>query len=168
MTAERITRIDGIVHFLGKPLPPGPWHAEPDHVDFEHEGLSCILHRGPSGAWCGYVAVPPSHPWHGKGYDDVRSADGDWVSVHGGLTYADKCQGSICHVAKPGEPDDVWWLGFDCAHHLDLGFWDLADMGGRPSRVDHPELGWVSSYRSVDYVRRETLKLAEQAKAVSP
>lgn len=164
MTTERITRIDGVCHFLGKPLPPGPWHSEPDHVDFEHEGLACILHRGPSGAWCGYVAVPPGHAWHGKDYGEVESSNPD-LRVHGGLTYSDKCQGSICHVAKPGESDDVWWLGFDCAHHLDLGFWDLVDMGGAASRVDHPEFGWVASYRSVDYVRRETMKLAEQAKA---
>lgn len=93
----------------------GPWLNEPDRVEWrmpELPGLVCLAARGPSGSWCGYVAVPPGHPLHGKGYEDVS------CSVHGGLTFADRCQpgGLICHVPAPGEPDDVWWLGFDCAH----------------------------------------------------
>src|SRR5690606_18441494 len=27
---------------------------------------------------------------------------------------------SVCHVADAGEPDHVWWFGFDCAHCDDL------------------------------------------------
>lgn len=41
------------------------------------------------------------------------------VKVHGGLTFSDKCGGHICHAPKPGEPDNVWWFGFDCAHAFD-------------------------------------------------
>jgi hypothetical protein len=131
----------------------GPWHDEPDHVDFEHAGLACILHRGPAGAWCGYVAVPPGHPWHGKGYDCE-------VDVHGGITYAQKCQGDICHVAKPGEPDDVWWLGFDCNHHGDLDLQKVTEYG-RGNAFD----GYFHlEYRTVDYARRETQRLANQAR----
>ena len=26
----------------------------------------------------------------------------------------------ICHIPDQGEPDDVWWLGFDCLHGGDL------------------------------------------------
>src|SRR5215510_304522 len=26
----------------------------------------------------------------------------------------------ICHTPSPGEPDNVWWLGFDCCHLGDL------------------------------------------------
>jgi hypothetical protein len=96
---------------------PGPWQDEPDRVLFEAHGFPCLIVRVPhSGHLCGYVAVPPGHPWHGKGYDDVRTKDGEWPDAHGGLTYAGACSGTICHVPKPGEPDDVWWLGFDHAH----------------------------------------------------
>lgn len=43
---------------------PGPWQDEPDHVEFEHAGLPCILHRNKhvTGAWCGYAVVTPGHP----------------------------------------------------------------------------------------------------------
>ncbi len=57
------------------------------------------------GHWCGYAAIEPGHPWHGRHYDDVPA------EAHGGLTYSDRCTGSVCHVPKPGEPDDVWWIG---------------------------------------------------------
>src|SRR5437899_2549525 len=92
---------------------PGPWSKEPNRVQFTHAGLDCLLHRGGLAAWCGYVAVPPGHPAHGKGYDDIP------VEVHGGLTYAEPCQGHVCHTPRPGEPEDVWWLGFDCQHFMD-------------------------------------------------
>lgn len=68
------------------------------------------------GTLCGYVAVPPSHPWHGVPYDNID------VSTHGGLTYSDSCDddGPICHVPSPGESDEVWWVGFDCGHCYDV------------------------------------------------
>jgi hypothetical protein len=123
----------------------GPWQTEPDRVEFEHSGLPCLLVRGPLGGWCGYAAVPPGHPLHGTPYNDVD------VEVHGGLTYADRCQGHICHVPKPGEPDEVWWLGFDCGHYTDL----LPGMTKYNFNQD-------GTYRDVDYVRAETERLAEQ------
>ena len=39
------------------------------------------------GSLNGYLGVPPSHPWYGQHYDDVRVGD-EWVTVHGGLTYS--------------------------------------------------------------------------------
>lgn len=157
---------NGLPKILGieqREVAAGPWHDEPDHVDFEHAGHACILHRGPAGAWCGYVAVPPGHPWHGKG---TSWSDGVDADVHGGITYAAKCQGSICHVAKPGEPDDVWWLGFDCNHHGDLDLQKVTEYGS-----GHAFDGYFTlTYRTVEYARRETERLAEQArsKAVTP
>ena len=95
----------------------GPWQAEPDRKEWKDPatGLPCLAHRNEGdGNWCGYVAVAPGHPAHGKDYDDVAA------DVHGGLTYAGKCSGHICHVPAPGEPDNVYWLGFDCHHWNDL------------------------------------------------
>jgi hypothetical protein len=135
---------------------PGPWQDEPDHVDFEHAGLPCILHRNGGGAWCGYAAVPPGHPAHGKEY----GGDID-VTVHGGITYGEGCRGSVCHVPKPGEPDNVWWLGFDCGHAYDLAPGDEAHFRALGLSV----FPGYKTYRDLAYVRRETERLAEQLAA---
>ena len=100
----------------------GPWDGEPDKVSWTDTatGRPCLAVRGPVGAWCGYVAVDPGHPLHGRDYEVPN------VDVHGGLTYADSCQErateaeGVCHVPQPGQPHDVWWFGFDCAHLGDL------------------------------------------------
>jgi hypothetical protein len=103
--------------------PRGPWDDEPDKVQWPDEAtaLPCLIVRNHYGALCGYVGVPPDHPWHGKHYDD----DAVMVDVHGGLTFSNSCSeeaedDSICHMPAPGEPDNVWWFGFDCAHHGDF------------------------------------------------
>lgn len=128
---------------------PGPWHDGPNHLAFEHAGMPCIIHRGPVGAWCGYVAVPPGHPWHGKEmFDDALDA-----RAHGGVTYTNTCSGEVCHVAKPGEPDDVWWIGFDCAHSGDLSPSDTRLYGFS-----------YGVYRDQRYVTEQTKDLAEQAR----
>lgn len=145
---------------------PGPWQEEPDHVEFRAHGFPCILHRQPTrGHWCGYVGVPPGHPWHRKSYAGGCDENGTYipsgidVDVHGGLTYAEKCAGAICHIPAPGESDDVWWLGFDCAHSGDLS-------PGGVVRDAMLGLDWSSGneiYARESYVRRQTEGLARQA-----
>lgn len=130
---------------------PGPWMDEPDKLQWtdEETGLPCLIVRNRMGALCGYVAVSEGHPDYRKPYDDVP------VDVHGGLSYADECQGSICHVPEPGKPDNVWWLGFDCAHGGDL----------TPSSRD---LGFSfdgDQYRDLAYVQSECRQLAAQLAA---
>lgn len=137
---------------------PGPWHDEPDKVEWRDAatGSPCLIVRGHLGAWCGYVGVDESHPWHGKAYshEDVE------VAVHGGLTFAGSCmkgapeERSICHVPLPGESDKVWWFGFDCAHGMDLMpmYKRLHDDG---------------EYRDMAYVRAEVAALALQLQAVA-
>lgn len=143
----------------------GPWDAEPDRVDFEHAGFACLLLRHPRmGHWCGYVGVPSNHAAYGKGYNDVE------VDVHGGLTYANQCSGRICHVPSPGMPDDVWWLGFDCAHAGDFSPSSNQFHGAYPwpiEQYDHEAStanpDWrIDKYRTVDWVRGETERLADQ------
>jgi hypothetical protein len=140
----------------------GPWDAEPeDKVEFRHADLPCLLVRGPAGAWCGYVGVPPDHPLHGKRATYEAECPVGNLSVHGGITYEAPCQvgGHICHVPAPGEPDDVWWLGFDCNHSGDVA----PKYEGFDSRLGKPT-GWGSlhEYRTRDYARRQTEQLAEQ------
>ncbi len=133
---------------------PGPWQDEPDRVEFEHLGFPClIIRQAHSGGLCGYVAVPPGHPWHGVDFAGCAS-DVEHPDVHGGVTYSRKC----CHVPKPGEPDDVWWLGFDHAHCDDLSPRDANDPD---SRTRHFE-----TYRDIAYVRQGVESLARQAAEV--
>lgn len=140
----------------------GPWKTEPDRKEWEYNGLSCLIVRVNShGALCGYVAVPPNHPWHGKGYDDLD------VDVHGGLTYAQPCTGAVCHVPKPGEPDNVWWLGFDHAHHGDLCpgrqlSRDRSHTFGPGRNEDDGSFPDRGVYRDMSYVTDQVELLAQQ------
>jgi len=138
--------------------PSGPWDGEPDKAQWPDEatGLPCLIVRNRMGGLCGYVGVPSGHPWHGKHYDDVTP----YPDVHGGLTFSDRCQpengrgeARVCHTPAEGEPDDVWWLGFDCLHYQDA----------YPSQSEY---GYVSSeevYRTIGYVREQVTGLAAQA-----
>ncbi len=126
----------------------GPWVGEPDRVEWRipgtMHGLVCLAVRGPNGSWCGYVGVPPGHPAHGQDYTTIESAAD--LRVHGGLTFADKCQthegAQVCHVPEPGEPDNVWWLGFDCAHSGDYSPAQVAGVAkGTRSILERAERG---------------------------
>lgn len=138
--------------------PRGPWDDEPDKVQWVDPAtdLDCLIVRNHWGAHCGYVGVPPGHPCHGAGYGAVEP-DPD---VHGCLTFADGCNEEalegegICHIPYPGRPDDVWWLGFDCAHYQDYqpGFPEGYSMLVNKN----------CTYRTIDWVRAEVTSLAGQ------
>lgn len=120
---------------------------------------------------CGYVGVDSSHPLHSKSYNEplaelrtlrdefltkpfvgspidvicaALAAEGDKpapsmvyaLTVHGGVTFSD-------HMTN--DPDDRWWIGFDCAH------------------VDDTPEEWTE-----DAVARECESLAEQIARVQP
>lgn len=141
----------------------GPWQDEPDKKQWQDAatGLPCLIVRNRGGALCGYVGVAFGHPWHGKEYDTPD------VEVHGGLTFADRCaKGAdeaehICHKPDAGEPADVWWFGFDCAHAWDQspGYDALSPTHLRDSH---------DVYRDVAYVESECASLAKQIAAVHP
>lgn len=84
-------------------LPLKPYRIE---REWEHAGLKCaaVLNRE-GGFRCGYVRVPPTHPLHGKHYDEADAS----LNVHGGLTFVQ--EESCAHEDGIG-----WWFGFDCAH----------------------------------------------------
>jgi hypothetical protein len=136
----------------------GPWQSEPDVIEWRSEGLPCLIVRNRMGALSGYVGVPEGHPFHGLTYGQVEDvAD---LRVHGGLTYSQACAGHICHVAQPGEPDAVWWLGFDCCHAGDLAPGMMATLRSIGSQGLGHRL--AEPYRNVGYVRDEVENLAQQ------
>jgi hypothetical protein len=133
----------------------GPWRDEPDRLEWRDSatGLPCLIKRGPLGQWCGYVAVAPGHPLHGVDTGAMPS-EVDLATHGGAVTYAGPCQEGaegvgICHVPRPGEPADVWWIGYDCMHA-----WDLVPAMHRHMRRYLPDrLPWGSAeiYRTADY-----------------
>ena len=153
----------------------GPWRTEPDKVQWQDPatGLPCLITRGHHGAHCGYVGITAEHPYYGKsplGFDMG-------LSVHGDANFADGCQHSphegfgVCHIPEPGEPDNVWWIGFDCAHCYDrtpgsdatmkrLGIPDF--MGGFLGS-DSP----IRQYRDHAYAKANVTHLAAQLHAIA-
>jgi len=140
----------------------GPWDAEPDRVDWTHAGLPCLALRHPEyGSWCGYAAVPKGHPVYGK------SPFKDGIEVDADLNYGAPCSGLICHVPKPGEPDDVWWLGFDCAHAFDVTPGHDAFLKSRGVELPPFIFGErMQTYRDLPYVRGVIERLAEELAAM--
>jgi len=128
----------------------GEWTNEFDKEQFtdEETGYPCLIVRHNTlGHLCGYVGVDSQHPCFQKDYDSVD------VNVHGGLTFADKCQdnGHICHKVEEGEDDNVWWLGFDCAHSGDKCPYASYEFD-------------FDTYKNFDYVKSEIKSLAKQLK----
>jgi hypothetical protein len=135
-------------------LGEGPWLTESDRIEWRSQGFVCLVHRNmPMGFWCGYVGVEPGHPWHGRSYSDLE----DTVDVHGCLTYSDACSGHICHVPEPGEPEHLWWLGFDLGHAFDL-------QPGMEQKYRGRMMSFGAVYRDEAYVRAQVEGLAAQAR----
>lgn len=162
---------------IDRDWPEGPWDNEPDKIQWEDEatGYPCLLVRNRMGALCGYVGVPAGHRFHGVGYDDVRIGDSEvydehsYPPAHCGLTFSDKCHEGvpeaegICHVPGLGEPDDPWWLGFDCAHGGDV----IPHMLTLDEKYGGGGYWREGTYKDVAYVKANCAELAAWLKAVA-
>lgn len=125
------------------------WLDEPDRVEFEHAGYECLIIRHSElRHLCGYVAVLRGHPCYGKYCDRIPYEDLLPVSVHGGLTLSEEGDGEHRLVGR-------WWLGFDCAHFMDTVPFVLEHFPGHSFLLG-------GTYRNIQYVRQETMSLAEQ------
>ena len=102
----------------------GEWETEPHDwgswVDDE-TGLVCLIRRNHSGAWCGYVIVPPGHPIFAQSpasdddayHDDLTTGCPVWLDVHGGVTFDGHLRCDPAGVRGHA-------VGFDCAHSRDV------------------------------------------------
>ena len=151
---------------------------EPDTLDFESHGLQCALRRGPMGSWCGYAAIPVTHPLHNVGYHQShplltklwKTRQHEPIGNAGiiPLFCADSTKapsmdvvlavhGSITYSGDRcplEDPDGKWWIGFDCSHAGDI----------------IPEIGYNcpgNIYRTIHYARGECEALAGQLAAVT-
>lgn len=137
---------------------PGPWQTEPDKAWWIDPAttVECMIRRGGGGALCGYVAVPTSHPWYGRNFEDITA------QVHGGITFASETEDTdeatgLCSVPQPGYSVIVWWVGFDCGHG-----WDVHPEWATLYLDFGMEAHW-QTYRDFEYVKAEVENLATHA-----
>lgn len=139
---------------------PGPWQSEPDRVDWRAHGFPCFVQRAwATGAWCGYAGVTEDHPLYGMDLFEVP------LLSHCGVTFAEPSQGAIAYEPWPGEPEVVWWFGFDCAHGFDVApalnaRLDALGLDRRPEMRRHQK------YRHVGYATLRVYELAAQLDAL--
>jgi hypothetical protein len=140
---------------------PGPWQDEPDFVEWqsaEPPHFRCQVNRNEiGGVFCGYVAVPPGHPAHGKGAGEVE------VEVHGDVTFGSEAIGG------------GWAIGFDCGHA-----WDFQPAMEARLKAQLPpgmyaaqqrvlsDMPGGSTYKTLAFVRAEVESLARQLAAMGP
>jgi hypothetical protein len=133
--------------------PKGPWDDEPDEIEWTtavgFRGL--IMRSDVTGALCGYVAVPPGHPCYGKPRDELR------FNVHGGVTYARR-ESDPFSIPRADPSADLYWIGFDCGHGMDLSPLMLSRMKDE-SRARLME---VTRYCDAVFVREQVEQLAAQ------
>jgi hypothetical protein len=135
----------------------GPWEFEPDEDDWvdTDTGLRCMAMRHPDlGHWCGYVGfIPGMHLWR-VGYNQIERR----VDVHGGLTFSGRFK-MMKSWLRP-----YWWIGFDCAHYLDI----VPGVRKHYLTEFHGEGCEVRNYRDLEYVRAECKILAKRLSNLRP
>jgi hypothetical protein len=162
----------------------GPWETEPDKLDWEAHGFPCVLRRGGTEAWCGYVGVPVTHPLHGIHYNQpslklrsmleqrlrepigqspslgVMCAVAFGVELKASPEIVFRVHGGITWSDNRhghGDPGNLWWFGFDCSHHGDLS----------PTLAAKGFVAPTDEYRSMDFAKHEAERLAEQLAAIA-
>lgn len=140
------------------------WRTEPNAKSWRDDvsGYYCAIRRGHPqlGLLCGYVGVPATHPWHGKGKDDRVAVPPFWLQRRMNIddvgvmnlfitAFSDEpvtadaapvfgvlyCHGGLTYTGTEivGEsPGGLWYFGFDAGHAGDLcpGLWELRQPGG--------------------------------------
>lgn len=128
----------------------------PESMLKTHGGITFAsgCHHGTREGWEKTVAALPK--WEAESRQFPRGDAARRLKIN--LPFKDNFDGwmerqqavGICHIPAPGEPDNVWWFGFDCAHSGDLApAYDSLN-------------GYDSSYCDLEYVRREVTSLAAQ------
>lgn len=159
--------------------------AEGASLEWHSSGYGCLMLRTPLLSWCGYVAVPAEHPWHGLQHNarvtplpERSIPDGIVPNVFGvflealsdapddGLLPLDlviAVHGGItwsaprCELRGQSADRTEWLFGFDCGHAGDL-------VPGVAALLLPPNSNVFadSVYRDRDYVFGETSRLAAQ------
>lgn len=121
----------------------------------EHLGYEWTITNNGYGIRCGYIKLPRGHPWWGKGYDEIPA------DVHGGITFAEHDK-----PCGQGQPDDGFWIGFDCLHFNDAPDPSLKSWEPRVTSIMSKQMrgGQVRTHL---YVVKQLRNLCRQAKEAS-
>ena len=117
------------------------------------------------------AAANAQSDWFSSTY---KTFPGFYVGAHGGLTFSDSCapdpdeSREICHRPGPGEPDHVWWFGFDCTHAFDVVPAIIPHLEEARRSLGESKGLWPDAvYRNVEYVTQECRQLARQLKELA-
>jgi hypothetical protein len=163
--------------------PDGPWKQEPaaeSWIDSRTKLNCAIIRHDHFGTLCGYVAVEPGHPLHGKHYAEYIKPPKGWgdntvigrdfgvldifVAAMDDERPEDQYPVSMVLPAHGGigysaeDTEGFWWFGFDCAHAGDLapGMQQNLMMNAALRALLRRE----ETYRDFDYVRGIVTRLA--------
>lgn len=131
---------------------------------FEYNGYECRVLFIDTGHRCGYIKIPKDHPLCIDDYDYIN----DFVTCHGGLTYA-------AYYLNGEKYDDGVWVGFDCGHSDD-GI-DLEALEKYyPKEFNKHSREWWEDYanrwpcdhpiKTLDFCKDQLKSLAEQLEAI--
>ena len=110
------------------------------------EGYKAVILYVGDSHHCGYIGVTKDHSLYWKHYDDILCAD---IEVHGGLTFSEDS------ISEDFPADDnLWWLGFDCAHY--------GDKTNSVISRDFVERGGI--FRDKDFCVKELHSMSRQMK----
>lgn len=120
---------------------------EGDRKEFKYNGYDClILRQLQQKHLCGYVGLTKNDKYFNIDFNNI-----DDISCHGGLTFSEF--GDNNNRPKKIDDETIWWIGFDCAHYLDI----------IPAMLSfNPILDEDSIYRDMDYVESECKNIVNQ------
>jgi hypothetical protein len=170
------------------------WDDEPSQDAFVASGLYCLIRRTPEGAWAGYAGVQKEHALWRQSRDvlislpesfaarvpdlrriaavDIATVPAELVAgmtvplsiaidVHGGLYFT----GMLPSLDEP-----YWYFGFSCTQPWDYKPLDPLARSARETMdpEQHEALfRTAADYRTAEYARSETERLAAQIAAFS-
>lgn len=134
----------------------------------EYRGHHYLITFTSLGHRCGYVAIPKNHKV-------LKGAKHTWdvpIEVHGGVTYAD--EPLFSDLLDGGSCNEDDWVGFDCAHYLDLPDHNLAEklfdfdetMIAMHRREEYLDWGARHSHKNYEYVELECKKIIDQLRTL--
>lgn len=123
--------------------------------EVDYKGYKCVVVGSSMGHRCGYIGLKNTDLAYEKDYDDLYCID-----VHGGLTYSNN---DSSYPIKNNE--NLWWIGFDCAHSGDGRDIELIKELNKDPRTVDMLLRWSSEYetvKTIEYCMNECKSVVEQ------